>query len=125
MGDSLVSTTLQFHYNSRMDKIAAKRVSTSVTLDGVLRALRAELPELERSYEVRSLGVFGSIVRGDRRPGSDVDILVDFGRPPTFFQFVELEDRLTEVLGAKADLVMRTALKPRIGERILAEVIDV
>lgn len=94
-------------------------------LDDVLRTLRAELPYLEQRYHVRSLGVFGSIVRGEQRARSDVDILVEFAHPPTFFEFVELEDRLTELLGTKADLVMRAALKPRIGERILAEVVSV
>ena len=94
-------------------------------LEDVLRTLRAELPELERGYNIQSLGVFGSIVRGEQQLRSDVDILVDFKRPPTFFEFIELEDRLTDLLGTKTDLVMRSALKPRIGERILAEVVDV
>ena len=94
-------------------------------LDDVLRTLRAELPELEQDYSIRSLGVFGSIVRGEQQLRSDVDVLVDFKRPPTFFEFIELEDRLTDLLGTKADLVMRTALRPRIGDRILAEVVDV
>ncbi|MCX6099992.1 MAG: nucleotidyltransferase family protein, partial [Candidatus Bipolaricaulota bacterium] len=93
-------------------------------LDEVLRTLRAELPKLEQGYHIRSLGVFGSVVRGEQQFRSDADILVDFKRPPTFFEFIELEDRLTDLLGTKADLVMRTALKPRIGDRILAEVVD-
>jgi hypothetical protein len=50
---------------------------------------------------------------------------VEFRRTPTFFEFIELEDRLAGLLGAKVDLVMRSALKPRIGERILAEVVSV
>jgi hypothetical protein len=108
-----------------MGKIAAKRDPRTLVLDEVLRTLRAELPNLEQSYGVRSLGVFGSIVRGVQRSRSDVDILVVFERTPTFFEFIELEDRLAELLGAKVDLVMRSALKPRIGERILAEVVNV
>jgi predicted nucleotidyltransferase len=108
-----------------MGKTAAKRDPRTLMLDEVLRTLRAELPKLEQGYNIRSLGVFGSIVRGEQQLRSDVDILVDFKRPPTFFEFIELEDRLTDLLGTKTDLVMRTALKPRIGDRILAEVVDV
>ena len=108
-----------------MGKTVAKRDPRTLTLDEVLRTLRGELPKLEQGYGIRSLGVFGSIVRGEQQIRSDVDILVDFTRPPTFFEFIELEDRLTELLGAKVDLVMRTALKPRIGARIRAEVVDV
>jgi predicted nucleotidyltransferase len=108
-----------------MDKVSARGDSRNVILTDVLRTLRAELPKLEKAYNIRSLGVFGSVVRGDQRPRSDVDILVDFKCPPTFFELIELEDRLTDLLGAKADVVMRSALKPRIGDRILSEVVDV
>jgi hypothetical protein len=108
-----------------MGKTAAKRDPRTLAFDEVLHMLRAELPNLEQSYGVRALGVFGSIVRDEQRSRSDVDILVEFQRTPTFFEFIELEDRLAELLGAKVDLVMRSALKPRIGERILAEVVDV
>jgi hypothetical protein len=108
-----------------MDKVSARGDSRNVILTDVLRTLRAELPKLEKAYNIRSLGVFGSVVRGDQRPRSDVDILVDFKCPPTFFELIELEDRLTNLLGAKADVVMRSALKPRIGDRILSEVVDV
>ena len=95
------------------------------TVAEILATLRAELPELQRRYHVGSLGVFGSAVRREERSGSDIDILVEFKRAPTFFQFVALEDDLTQLLGAKVDLVMRSALKPRIGERILSEVVTV
>jgi len=108
-----------------MGRVPAKRGSRSVVLTDVLRTLRTELPKLEKAYNIRSLGIFGSIVRGDQRPRSDVDILVDFKCPPTFFELIELEDRLTDLLGAKADVVMRSALKPRIGDRILSEVVEV
>ena len=118
-------SALRFHYNGAVGRTIAARVPRTQTLDEVLRALRAELPNLERIYDVRSLGVFGSIVRGEQRSRSDVDILVEFRRTPTFFEFIELEDRLAGLLGAKVDLVMRSALKPRIGERILAEVVSV
>jgi len=54
-----------------------------------------------------------------------VDILVEFEHAPTFFQFVELEDELGRLLVANVDLVMKSALRPRIGERILSEVVQV
>lgn len=52
-------------------------------------------------------------------------MLVEFERAPTLFQFVRLERHLATILGVKVDLVMKTALKPEIGERILAEVVTV
>jgi Predicted nucleotidyltransferases len=64
-------------------------------------------------------------VRGEQEADSDLDILVEYETPPDFFQFIELEDYLSEILGVKVDLVMKSALRPRIGKRILAESIPV
>ena len=95
----------------------------SVTLEDTLQTLRAHLPEMSQRYHVKSLGIFGSFIRGEQEEGSDLDILVEFDSPPTFFQFIEMEDYLSELLGVRVDLVMRSALKPRIGERVLSEVV--
>lgn len=94
-------------------------------LEEICRVLAAELPSLQRQFHVKSLGVFGSIVRGEATEESDVDILVEFEVPPTLFQFIELEDRLSEQLGMKVDLVMKSALKPHIAPVILQETITV
>jgi predicted nucleotidyltransferase len=80
---------------------------------------------LRSRYRVRSLGVFGSFVRGEQRRGSDLDVLVDFNRPLGLFKFIELEHEISRLLGVKVDLVMKDALKPTIGKRILDEVVPV
>lgn len=90
-------------------------------LPAVLIRLRTLLPLLRERYRVRSLELFGSYVRGEETAGSDLDLLVSFAETPTLFQFVALEQFLSDKLGVKVDLVMKEALKPRIGERILAE----
>jgi predicted nucleotidyltransferase len=68
------------------------------------------------------LGVFGSYVRGDQRSDSDLDLLVEFQEPPSLFQFIRLENELSDALGIDVDLVMKSALKPAIGRHILEEV---
>lgn len=87
-----------------------------------VRVLRAHLPELRERYGVRSLGVFGSYVRGDQRPRSDLDVLVD-GVRGSLLDFVGLENELSKWLGVKVDLVPEKNLKPYIGKRVRAEVI--
>ncbi len=80
-------------------------------------------PELERDYGVNELGIFGSYVRGEQRPDSDLDLLVEF-KPDVkmdLIKFVELEERISALLGVKVDLVMKSGLKPRIGKHILRE----
>jgi predicted nucleotidyltransferase len=83
------------------------------------------MPELGSRYSVTYLGVFGSYVRGQNRPESDLDVLVEFDQSPTIFQFLRLRRHLTTLLGVKVDLVMKKTLKPYIGKRVLAEVISV
>jgi len=97
----------------------------TLTLEDALHTLRAHLPEICQRYGVKSLGVFGSVVRGEQKARSDLDILVEFTSAPTFFRFVEMEDFLSQLLGARVDLVMKSALKLRIGERVLSEVVSV
>lgn len=94
-------------------------------IDGYLLTLRQHLPELAEKYHVRSLEVFGSYVRGEQKAGSDLDVLVTFNEAPGLFEFIEMEDRLSEALGVKVDLVMKSALKPRLEQRILHEAIPV
>ncbi len=56
---------------------------------------------------VRSLELFGSLARGDARPASDVDLLVEF-QPVGLFQFFRVQRRLEAILGRRVDLVMMT-----------------
>jgi len=89
----------------------------------ILEELRKELGTLRESYKVKGIGLFGSTVRGEQKKGSDIDLLVEFREPISLFKFLELEEHLSESLGRKVDLVSKKALKPRIGKRILAEVV--
>src|SRR5665648_533114 len=72
--------------------------------------LRQHLPEISRKYSVSYLGIFGSYVRGEQEPESDLDILVEFEEAPSFFEYIRLEDYLSEILGVKVDLVMKLSL---------------
>jgi len=85
--------------------------------------LQAQLPMLRTRFHVRYLGVFGSYVHGSPRKGSDLDVLVEFSKVPTLFEFIEIESDLSSRLGIKVDLVMKSTLKPLIGRQILAEVV--
>ena len=93
--------------------------------EGIMEKIKEDMPYLRERYKVKNVGVFGSYIRGDNNKESDVDILVEFHEPPTLLEFLALERYLGELIGMKVDLVMRTALKPGIRERILQEVVYV
>lgn len=90
-------------------------------IDELVKELQGLLPELRQLYQVQSMEVFGSFVRGEERTDSDLDLLVTFNETPSLFKFVALENYLGDQLGIKVDLVMKDSLKPGIGQRILAE----
>jgi len=94
-------------------------------IDTIKTKLAAYKPILAEQYGVKEIGIFGSYVRGEQLPKSDVDILVDFTRSLSLLEFIHLENELSDLLGVKVDLVMKTALKPRIGKHILEEVVSV
>lgn len=99
------------------------RCSSLDELDVFMKKLSAQKPFLRDQYGVNALGIFGSYVRGEQKKKSDVDILIDFENSISLLSFVALEYHLSDVLGKKVDLVMKSALKPRIGKQILSEVI--
>ena len=74
------------------------------------------------SFKISEIGIFGSYARGEQRPRSDVDILVEFEEIPGLLEFIRLEDYLSELLSKKVDLVHKKALRPKLREAILREV---
>ncbi|HVF74849.1 MAG TPA: nucleotidyltransferase domain-containing protein [Acidimicrobiales bacterium] len=71
----------------------------------------------------RRVRLFGSVARGDDRPGSDVDLLVDFDAESSLFDVIRLTRELEELLGLPVDVVSTGGLKDR-DVRILAEAIE-
>jgi predicted nucleotidyltransferase len=94
-------------------------------LQTIQTTLRQHLPEMQHKYYVQRLGLFGSFGRGEQTESSDIDVLVEFDPTARFglLTFCQLEHELSDLLNRKVDLVMKDGLKPRIGERILEEVV--
>lgn len=95
------------------------------TIKEIKNILAKHMEILESQYKVKSIGVFGSYIKGRQKKGSDLDILVEFLEPVSLLKFIHLENYLSEILGVQVDLVMKDALKPRIGKHILREVVNV
>ena len=88
----------------------------------VISMIREKQSELADRFTVARIGVFGSFARGDARPESDVDILVDL-KEPTFDNYMDLKFYLEEILDHPVDLVIYDTIKPRLKPIIDQEVV--
>jgi hypothetical protein len=95
------------------------------TLEEIRKNLSFQKPYLAEKYGVVEIGLFGSYVRGEQKPESDLDILIELERPAriSLMGLVELEYYLSDLLGLKVDLAIKKNLRKRIGRRILQEVV--
>ncbi|MDP3722039.1 MAG: nucleotidyltransferase family protein [Candidatus Omnitrophota bacterium] len=89
------------------------------TRSDVFRRLQEHQPTMQR-LGVRRLGLFGSTVRGESRPGSDLDFLVELERN-SFDAYMDLKFFLEDLFQCRVDLVLADAIKPRLREGILKE----
>jgi predicted nucleotidyltransferase len=94
------------------------------TIAEMKEILQAQKPYLAERYGVTEIGVFGSYVRGEQRPESDLDILIELEDPPriSLLGLVNLENYLSDLLGVKVQVAIKEDLKPRLSAYILEEV---
>lgn len=89
---------------------------------------RIELPQDNiasfcKKHHIRKLSLFGSVLRDELRPGSDIDILVEFepGNVPSFFRLFDMEEELSVILGGrKVDIRTPEDLSRYFRDRVLA-----
>ena len=82
-------------------------MNTSIQID------REQIAEFCRKWRITEFSLFGSVLRGDLRPDSDVDVLVslDPGAPWSLYEWVEMIDELKGIFGREVDLVEKTGLR--------------
>jgi hypothetical protein len=95
------------------------------TIDDIKDIINSNKEVLDSRFNVKTIGIFGSYIRGLQKRHSDIDILVELRVGVGLIEFMQLEGYLSEILGIKVDLVTKGSLKPYIGKRILDEVVYV
>lgn len=94
-------------------------------LDRVKLLLHNARPDLAARFGVSTILIFGSVARGEDRPDSDVDILVEFDKPVSLFELYDLRRHLSDLLGCSVDVGTVAGLKPQVRDRVLAEAVRV
>jgi len=97
----------------------------NMNLDEILRKLETLKPELKRRYKVREIGLFGSWVRGEQHPKSDIDVLVEFEEDADLFDWMGLALYLEDTFGCSVDVVPRKALRQELQSTVLEQVVKV
>jgi len=92
--------------------------------DEIFQLVREHRKELDR-FGVKSIALFGSVVRDEAGPASDVDVLVEFEGPVTFARYMGLKLHLEDLFGVPVDLVTPRSLKPRVRPYVEREAIRV
>ena len=84
---------------------------------------REQIADFCRRHHIRWLALFGSVLRDDFRPDSDVDVLVEFepNQRYTYFTLAQLEDELADVLGRRIDLHIPKSLHPFLRDKVLSQ----
>ena len=91
-----------------------------LTLESLRSDKKAAILEAARRYGARNVRVFGSVVRGDNREDSDLDLLVDFEKGRTLFDLIGFRLDLQDLLGVPVDVVTPGSLR-YIRDRVFAE----
>jgi predicted nucleotidyltransferase len=94
-----------------------------MVIAGQIELPEAEVADICRRHQVKELCLFGSAARGEMRPGSDLDFLVDFlpGARPGLLGVAAMTRELSTLLGHRVDVAVKPALKPLIRSSVLAE----
>ncbi len=92
-------------------------------IDEILKAYREEILRIAASYGAYNLRVFGSVARGEAKPDSDVDLLVELEPQRTLLDQIALMQSLSELLGRKVDVTEPETLHELIRDQVLREAV--
>lgn len=94
-----------------------------MNLNELFNSRRADILRIAAHYGAHNVRIFGSVARGEARPDSDVDVLVDLEPGRSLFDLGGLLMELQDLLGCRVDVVTEQGLRPRIRERVLREAV--
>ncbi len=94
-----------------------------MSVDELLKEKRADILRIAAQHGARNVRLFGSVARGEARPDSDIDVLVEFEPGRTLLDRIGMIQDLEDLLGCKVDVVTEAAVSPYLRERVLKEAV--
>lgn len=90
-------------------------------IEELLQSKRQDILRLAEKHGAHNVRVFGSVLRGEAGPESDIDLLIDLEAGRSLLEHAALLLELEDLLGRKVDVVTERGLRPRVRERVLSE----
>jgi uncharacterized protein len=91
----------------------------------VMARLRSLKGELATHYDVREIGIFGSVARGDDDVKSDIDLFVEFGPGADLITYIGLWQYLEDIFGTQIDLVSKGGLRSDMRDAVMQDLVFV
>ena len=88
-------------------------------IDEFLKEKREEILRIAHGHGARNVRVFGSVARGEAKPGSDVDVLVEMKQGRSLLDIIAIKQDLEDLLGRKVHVVTEAAVSPYIRQAVL------
>ncbi|MBI5636736.1 MAG: nucleotidyltransferase family protein [Nitrospinae bacterium] len=95
-----------------------------MTMETLLKEKRREILRIAREYGASRIRIFGSVARGEDRPDSDVDFLVEMEDGRSLLDIGGMQMDLQDLLGRKVDVVTEKGMRPRIKDRVSKEAVS-
>jgi predicted nucleotidyltransferase len=93
------------------------------SVDKLMLEHRAEILAIANQHGARSLRIFGSVARGDARPDSDIDLLVELEPGRSLLDLIAIKQDLEDILGRRVDVLTEASLSPYLKQRVLQDAI--
>ena len=81
-------------------------------LKKIKEILRKNRDKLLKEYNIKSIKIFGSYVEGRQKKTSDIDLIVEFKKVPTFIELIKIEEEISKLLDTKVDLLTEEGISP-------------
>jgi len=105
----------------RIKEIEADKKLNNEKISKSIKPIKQKIINIIKKTGIKRAGIFGSFARGESKKSSDIDILVEPTKKMSYFEIIQLEEKLKNALNRKIDLVTYKSIHPLLKEKILNE----
>lgn len=93
-------------------------------MNKIIQDRRNEILAISKKYGAKSIRIFGSVARGEDRPDSDLDIIVEMEKGASLLDIIAIKQDIEDILGRNVDVVTEASISPYIRDKVIGEAIS-